>query len=474
MGIKINDFINFESRLSLWNRMIFNQNYWHLVRFGLFHILSGAQSDINFNYNQLQLEFNYKKILRIFHIIISLFSLKYYFKTGYKDVLIVTGGGRVQVNNYYVNPKFDFFINDLDLDFLYLEQLFHHKNYGSIPTKNVIYLRNFQVKKRLYSYYFSIFHRNNKNLILESKLISKLLYDEFNYKIKAKIIKKIMITHISDYIYSNKFYRKLLKATKPKIILLTVSYSTHKMALINIAKSLKIPTVEMQHGVMGQYHIAYNFKNYSGSTFPDYIFTFGKYWSEYSRVPIKKENVVSTGYPFQEARFNDYNKSRKIYNKTILFISSYRVGKKLSELAIKLKEEFKEYNFIYKLHPEEFLVWKKEYPSLMKSGIDIVDSNVNDIHYYLSQANFIIGVSSTVMFEGLPYDLISIIYDIEGSEYLDYLADNYFAYKSNKYDTIVSIIKDSKKLSYDSNFFWARNAKKNVLKSINDIIEKNI
>lgn len=54
-------------------------------------------------------------------------------------------------------------------------------------------------------------------------------------------------------------YDRMLNRIRPKVIIEVVSYSLPKLIVNDIAKKMNIPTIELQHGTMGKYHIAYNF-----------------------------------------------------------------------------------------------------------------------------------------------------------------------------------------------------------------------
>lgn len=77
------------------------------------------------------------------------------------------------------------------------------------------------------------------------------------------------------FLYS-KYYEKIFKKKKPKIIMEQCYYSFHKMVLNEVAKKQKILVVELQHGVMGMGHPAYNILEKNIASFSDYIFLFSE------------------------------------------------------------------------------------------------------------------------------------------------------------------------------------------------------
>jgi len=83
-------------------------------------------------------------------------------------------------------------------------------------------------------------------------------------------MEKTIYNAVLNFKYRIEYYSKVIKRIKPKLILEVVSYSESRYAVNHIASKFNIPTVELQHGTMGKYHIAYNFKKKINlSTFPD-------------------------------------------------------------------------------------------------------------------------------------------------------------------------------------------------------------
>lgn len=80
-----------------------------------------------------------------------------------------------------------------------------------------------------------------------------------------------------------------------------VSYSRRCMVVNEIAEEMDIPTVELQHGTMGEEHGAYNFpEGYKIKQFPKYVFLFSEYWINKASIPISQENRKIVGFPYLE------------------------------------------------------------------------------------------------------------------------------------------------------------------------------
>lgn len=87
--------------------------------------------------------------------------------------------------------------------------------------------------------------------------------------------------------------------------MLVNAYDYKKMALISAAKKLKIPTVELQHGIIYKSHLAYIYpKVLSRELFPDYLLTYGEHFSKLVRKyssAFKDEHVIAVGFPYLES-----------------------------------------------------------------------------------------------------------------------------------------------------------------------------
>jgi len=148
-------------------------------------------------------------------------------------------------------------------------------------------------------------------------------------------------------------YRALLKKVNPKLAFVVCSYG--KETFIEACKSMEIPVVELQHGVISPYHLGYSFPGPKRAkrTFPDYLFAFGDFWKESMEFPIIPERIYSVGYPYLEDEAAHYAELKK--EDQLLFISQGTIGKAMSQFAVALSKR-KDFSprIVYKLHPGEY------------------------------------------------------------------------------------------------------------------------
>lgn len=241
------------------------------------------------------------------------------------------------------------------------------------------------------------------------------------------------------------------------------------------AKRRNIKTIELQHGI-DHTHIAYNYL-YQGKidVFCDYIFVYGKYDKEVPRYPIPRDHVIAVGYPDLERKVEIYKKRKRDKKKTLVFISGDRTASILPDYAVALRkrDELKEFRMIYKLHPDEYAAWKSIYPQLCNSGLEIIDNNNKDIYYYLGLADYVIGITSSSLYQATAFD--AEIFIVKGGQYQisDILYKNGYAHLVTSEDMIVDKIINSVEGKGASKSYFEKNAIENIKRELNKIMKES-
>ena len=219
-------------------------------------------------------------------------------------------------------------------------------------------------------------------------------------------------------------YRRLLQRVSPKVAFLTASYGGRE-AFVEACQAEGVPVVELHHGVMTRYHIAYSFPDVAKHVFPDYFFSFGDYWADSVDLPLPDEQVISVGYPYLERRSSRY--ADQSSDERIVIISQRRVREQLSRFALLLdNSDTVDSDVVYKLHPDEYDGWRDAYPRLADSNVEVVGDEP-PLYELFATSTTQVGVNSTALFEGLKFGLDTYILDAPGWEYMRFLVDNGFA-----------------------------------------------
>lgn len=172
--------------------------------------------------------------------------------------------------------------------------------YLIVKLKLLLKLNKFLQKKRLFSY-----HGYNLWNVLKPKLISLFLSDALNF-------------------YAHKlFYNKLLYRFEPSQVI-TVTNDFSNQSLTNLAKTMRIPTMEIQHGItMG-----------ADGTYlkVDKLAVWGKIPSYiYSKHGVDSKRLVISGWPGYETYLTEHFPITKINpkNLTISFLAQDPAGMSL-------------------------------------------------------------------------------------------------------------------------------------------------
>jgi UDP-N-acetylglucosamine:LPS N-acetylglucosamine transferase len=314
-------------------------------------------------------------------------------------------------------------------DYVVIERKYFGSNLEPVRTKNIKYLDVFEhielvrnwIKRRLEKYLSVNIKTEKFNLDADMERLQTEIQKRFNLVIDFE---KVGRNHYYNSKINIKRYRAILSWFKPEVIILVVSYVFEDLILV--AKEMKIPVVELQHGIIHKYHAGYSYPhNLKKRTFPDYMLTFGSIWREVAEMPIYENNVITFGFPFISKKVFEYRDVQK--KNQIIFLSQGNVGAQISQEAIRFSERDRKIKIIYKLHPGEYSIWKERYPELYENHkkhiITVIDSDQPELHKILAESKYVVGVNSTTIFEGLRFGCRAIILKIEGFQSLDWLIE---------------------------------------------------
>lgn len=94
--------------------------------------------------------------------------------------------------------------------------------------------------------------------------------------------------HMKQITAIEKYFKRLLMRTKPRAVFVTCCYSTESMALILACHHMGIPSVDIQHGLQGDCHIAYGRWNRVPEKGYELVPTIFWCWSEFEASTIKR------------------------------------------------------------------------------------------------------------------------------------------------------------------------------------------
>ncbi len=327
----------------------------------------------------------------------------------------------------------------------------------------------------------ALFYRVNDS---ELRRFASELQDElsqiFDIKLRSGFIISLIAKHYALRNALRSFYTKRLTELKPKVIVEVVFYALRNMVINEVAASLGIATIELQHGTMGSGHIDYNYRVKGDyAQLPDYVYLFSEFWRDSTLLPQRSENIKITGFPYFESQLDTYCKNSESVKgdgkRIILFISQATISRELSQFAVGLSQviDLEQYEILYKLHPAEVTSWQGRLPELYAASdkIRVVSSNKESLYSILAKASAQVGVYSTAIYEGVGFNLRSYIVPIMGYSRMEQLIEMNYAQLVNTPDELVADIERSESSPMDGDRFWSKGAAQSIVSNIESLLE---
>ncbi len=469
MNIKIiaETIFQIEEEMDLFNLKVDDIYFWELVRVNVGHLIA-QRSGI---YGQAHTKLNKNPVnvgVYLFNAARNIFVKNPFFSPQTDLLFIGHQRRKLLEDGFWWDIYCDPIIQNLKniKKCLLFEKPYLNKHLSPSKTENIRYLDFSHLGGKILN---SIglngiaFSRSNERSFNE---LEKRIESQFAVRIN---VKEIVCASLSARKTIIPLYIRLLKKIKPKIVIVLVSYGNE--ALIECSKKLGIPTVELQHGTLSRYHLAYSFpgKKAIKRTFPDYFFTFGDYWKRLVDFPISDGNIINVGYPFFEMETLKYETLPK--KNQIVFISQGTIGEEMSKFAVELKKSKElQMDIVYKLHPGEYLRWQEVYPWLVNSGIRILADESEPIYKTLAESKVLIGVYSTLLYEGLGFGIPTFLLDLPGIEYLDDLISSNLVKKIGNKDQLLYELSQLQQNQISRNCFFKSNSLENINMALEEIL----
>ncbi len=440
-----------EEEYRLFEKKIDGIYIWKLIRYYVFLELTKKHKIID-NPHPTQKEYSNRYIWLMKHFINGTINGPLTGKGGYDTILfthprkVTTDDGRlIDIYSDHIEERW----KKEGRNYLVIEKPYHG-NFMHQASKTVRHnetLSLFTLKNYL---------KPKKNVVFS---VNKLKHIA---NIPIENIEVLSNEHISRIIHGFKreyhYSIKLLSRHKPKSIYMVDA--PFRNPLIAAATDLEIETIEIQHGEISPFNLAYNYPGHKKIPyFPSHMILWGKFWYNPSRMPIEEKNIIYGGYPFLDREIEKYSHIKRGGSR-ILFLSQGKIGKSLSKIALEFANKYKEYKVIYRLHPSEVEQWKTLYPNLysysMKNdNITIETKDNNPLHKSFAQSKVVVGVNSTALIESLAANCKLILIDLPGVEYFQSLVDKKLVKKVNNSEQLAKVIKEEgKQKNIDRNYFF--------------------
>jgi len=233
---------------------------------------------------------------------------------------------------------------------------------------------------KMYAKYFFKPGNSNTDFWLELQLILDREVFDLNKEDRSNFINKLK-NKWSHVRLEAKIWRRILKILKPSKIFTLCYYSSSVYSLNLAAHELKIPTIELQHGPVNKYHLAYGSFDkighlQSSALIPDQFLVWDSFSLKVllSSFPLKKTNII--GLPWFSFLNQHSTKSGRTKRKIIYALQPIsEIGELFPKFLISWIKESKE-NCLWqiRMHPRQFNERDEIKRRLKNEGVDdIVD-----------------------------------------------------------------------------------------------------
>ena len=208
--------------------------------------------------------------------------------------------------------------------------------------------------------------------------------------------------------------RFFFKLKKPKLLFIVVSHSQE--AIIAAAKSLRIKTIELQHGSPARGKLNYDYTSgIKKRTFPDMFLSYGDYWSSNCKFPLDERRIISFGNPYLYKKINSYS---HIVKEDRLVIISQGLPK-LAKFAQDISRQFSKKIIVeYKPHPRELYQQEPDYFIELRNAGVVISHKHADLYEIFARSRWQVGVFSTALYEGLYFGTACFVVNTTGAEHM--------------------------------------------------------
>ena len=408
-------FLNLEKDKKLFDIKI-NENYaWQYLRNEILQDLYDSLLDYQINNGKSIKLGGFKLFFRNFFdffklYIIPILNFKPNFFNKY-DILIFNYSHYQKTQAGYVNQHSYPISNILSKN--YNVAVCDRDNYANKLTSYhcpIVDIRPIYLRARL----LSKLKINNSHVKKFINDIHDYIFTTFSYEIN----KKKYVDEINFRLLNNKIWRNIFSKTDIRLIIYCNNGNMDE--IISAAKKNKVITSELQHSIISELNIFYNYKSNSKNIcFNDYLLTWGDRWNKVVNAEVK---VIAMGSVSKSITYKEEHPLLKNTSKNILVVGNLKSRDQLYSLAVELAKKLPNNTIYYKLRPEEYFKWKEIYPKNHYSikNLIIIDDFKFPLEFYLKLCDHIIGIDSTVLLEGIMNGKTPIYLKDKFSWYMSY------------------------------------------------------
>lgn len=300
----------------------------------------------------------------------------------------------------------------------------------------------------------------------------KKIYKNLSSPVERMIVDFFLNEHKLSFLYLLKFYAYsnfFKNANGIKSVLAYSENTSSGKVILDAAKKEDIVTIGVQHGIINEKNIAYNFSDieHDFHCIPDYTFVWGenakKKLIEFGNYTSSK-CVVTGQIRSDSIHFYKERRSRDDEKFNLCFFTQPQPNEAERKFAaseiIKAASEFAQCNLLLKVHPaEDSSLYLDLINKLNLTNVKILDGKTS-LYKVLSTIELAITCYSTVGQEALLFDLPLVIFDSNSADKGQYLK-NKVGYHCKNSEEVKSVIKKLVSSQLEPNFYdevYSRNS----------------
>jgi hypothetical protein len=227
-------------------------------------------------------------------------------------------------------------------------------------------------------------------------------------------------------------FKAILEEAEAKVLFVSAFYDPVLFGALRAANELGIPAVDVQHGVQGAYHFAYN--GYRGIPPSAYTYLPSRFW-HYTQADIDQTSQSfdpeRTKHQLMGNQWMEFWKeevqqpSAKEHPFTILYTLGISESL-LDEQVLFAMKANPDYRWYVRMHPRALHRLKEVETELQAAGItnyEVKDANSLPIFELLSQSKVHVTRQSTVALEALDFQVPTLLTSTNGFDYYNTYLD---------------------------------------------------
>jgi hypothetical protein len=209
-----------------------------------------------------------------------------------------------------------------------------------------------------------------------------------------------------------------LLVKRPRMLVTVAAYGVPWLPAA--AKALRVPVMELQHGVISSCHLAYHFPGVRPGSlryFPDLLALWSPAWRRSAELPLDDTQI--SYLPLQALEDAKRAAGARAGRAGVLVVSQATIGARLAEfLEQQLPGDFP-LPLRFRLHPREQQKWRqyRALVRLVEQGRVVLDGD-GPIYPVLARTAAVIGCYSTALYEAVELGCRVYIAPLPGSEQL--------------------------------------------------------